>query len=515
MSINVLYKWIPSLLWLIVSLISLYLFGITSAILIWFALLITTILERMTKPSDTDSAKNEKVVDSIAPLIASEMNYKAVGAAEVSFAIDLLKDKVSAQVSSIEQITHSSRSIASTIKTTSSSAQQTLLAAQEMHQHSSSGLTELNSTLKEMGEIVNETTTSVDKVALLDEQVKRIKKVAQVIEDIASQTNLLALNAAIEAARAGEYGRGFAVVADEVRGLAERTSKSTDEVSKIVNQVLTETHEVTSSIQSLSNKVSAGSLSLQKVEGQLSTIASLAHNVENQVSDITSGVETNEEGIQQISTAIDFVQGELLESDEQLLKLQAEAQKLMEMAEHSNAVLVEHYQQSVHWPIYKLAEKLAQDISCAFEKDVASGTISLAALFDRQYKLIAGSNPNKYHSQYDRYCDNLLPALQEPILAEHDRLVYAIANDNKGYVPTHNNQFCEPLTGDPEIDMLKNRTKRLFNDRVGIRCGGHTKTMLLQTYKRDTGEVMHDLSVPILVNGQHWGSVRLGYHPLL
>jgi methyl-accepting chemotaxis protein len=93
--------------------------------------------------------------------------------------------------------------------------------------------------------------------------------------------------------------------------------------------------------------------------------------------------------------------------------------------------------------------------------------------------------------------------------------VYAIANDNKGYVPTHNNQFCEPLTGDPEIDMLKNRTKRLFNDRVGIRCGGHTKTMLLQTYKRDTGEVMHDLSVPILVNGQHWGSVRLGYHPLL
>jgi len=33
----------------------------------------------------------------------------------------------------------------------------------------------------------------------------------------------------------------------------------------------------------------------------------------------------------------------------------------------------------------------------------------------------------------------------------------------------------------------------------------------LQTYKRDTGEVMHDLSVPIYVRGRHWGGFRVGY----
>lgn len=512
---ELLHKWLSTLLWLITAFICFYFYGIGSAILILVGLVITTAMNRVFKLPAPELIEAEKNTDIIAPLIATEMNYKAVGAAEVSFAIDLLKDKVSSQVASIEQVTHSSSAIASTLSTTSSSAQQTLLAAQEMHQHSSSGLIELNSTLDEMREIVIETTSSVAQVSQLDDQVKQIKNVAQVIEEIASQTNLLALNAAIEAARAGEYGRGFAVVADEVRGLAERTSQSTDEVSKIVNQVLTETQDVTNSIQSLSTKVSSGSQSLQKVEGQLSTIASLAQNVENQVSDITSGVVSNEEGIQQISTSINFVQEELSQSDEQLLKLQSEAQKLMEMAEHSNAVLVQHYEQSVHWPVYKLAERLAEQISSAFERDIESRTISETDLFDRQYKLIPGTNPNKYHSRYDTYCDKLLPSLQEPILAEHEGLVYAIANDNKGYVPTHNNQFCEPLTGDPEIDMLKNRTKRLFNDRVGLRCGGHTKTMLLQTYKRDTGEVMHDLSVPILVKGRHWGSVRLGYRPLL
>jgi methyl-accepting chemotaxis protein len=35
--------------------------------------------------------------------------------------------------------------------------------------------------------------------------------------------------------------------------------------------------------------------------------------------------------------------------------------------------------------------------------------------------------------------------------------------------------------------------------------------VLLQTYKRDTGEIMHDLSVPIYLQGTHWGGFRMGY----
>jgi len=65
-----------------------------------------------------------------------------------------------------------------------------------------------------------------------------IRKVLEIISDIADQTNLLALNASIEAARAGELGRGFAVVADEVRALAAKTQNSLSQINSGVQTVI-------------------------------------------------------------------------------------------------------------------------------------------------------------------------------------------------------------------------------------------------------------------------------------
>lgn len=79
-------------------------------------------------------------------------------------------------------------------------------------------------------------------------------------------------------------------------------------------------------------------------------------------------------------------------------------------------------------------------------------------------------------------------------------------------MPTHNLAFSQPLTGDERVDTVGNRTKRKFADRTDP-LRSHQQAVLLQTYTRDTGELMHDLSVPIMVKGRHWGGLRLGYKP--
>lgn len=63
--------------------------------------------------------------------------------------------------------------------------------------------------------------------------VERIQQLTDQILEIADQTNLLALNASIESARAGESGKGFAVVANEISNLAAQSSKTAEEIQEI------------------------------------------------------------------------------------------------------------------------------------------------------------------------------------------------------------------------------------------------------------------------------------------
>jgi methyl-accepting chemotaxis protein len=187
------------------------------------------------------------------------------------------------------------------------------------------------------------------------------------------------------------------------------------------------------------------------------------------------------------------------------------AMALAERAEIITGALGESSIETSHDAIRLAAQRAAAEVGRIFEAAIASGKITREALFDRHYTPIPNTDPPKHKTRFDDFTDRVLPPLQEALLAAMPQLAYAGAVDNNGYFPTHNKKFSQPLTGNYDVDIVNNRTKRIFSDRTGKRCGSNTKAFLLQTYKRDTGEVMHDLSAPIYVNGKHWGGFRIGY----
>lgn len=140
-----------------------------------------------------------------------------------------------------------------------------------------------------------------------------------------------------------------------------------------------------------------------------------------------------------------------------------------------------------------------------------TGRLTLDQVMDTEYVEIPGSSPKKYHTKYDAVFDATIQKFQDEYLNDHD-VIFAIAIDRNGYVPTHNSKFSRPPEKDPVKNMIYSRSKRNFADKTEIReilkyRGEGTVRYL---YQRDTGELVWNIGAPITIGGRHWGAFLIG-----
>jgi HAMP domain-containing protein len=154
----------------------------------------------------------------------------------------------------------------------------------------------------------------------------------------------------------------------------------------------------------------------------------------------------------------------------------------------------------------------ARQYGDTFDNAIDSGLLTVNDVFDRSYVEIKGwswGDKPKFHTRFDSFCDRAVLVFQDKFLEGGDFL-FAVGVDVNGYLPTHNSRYQQPLTGNADKDLPGNRTKRVFNDPVGLAAAKNTEAGFLQDYPRDTGERMWDVSNPIFVKGKHWGAFRVG-----
>jgi methyl-accepting chemotaxis protein len=431
--------------------------------------------------------------------------------ADLSWQANTINQEMKALANKGAQVSDSSQSLAHNSSRVSKDAASVAQLAQLARENSQLGQVELNNTIESMRHMGARTQMVSSSITDLQVSSQKIEHVVRLIQDIANKINMLSLNAAIEAARAGEHGKGFAVVSDEVRKLAEKTFEATQEIDASVSGITRQTGLAVSSMNELLSDVQANVTQIEQVGQRLTGILNSSSELSEQMDGIVQASSHSAHEVNTISNYLGEIQDELASFGLRIESQERQTMGLTELSEGFYEKLVELNLETVHRRMFAVARAAADAVQAVFEEGVANGKISQADLLSVEHAAIVNTNPQKYSSRFDTFTDQVLPAIQETVLQSCPELVFAICTNKRGYVPTHNDKFAKPLTGRYDVDLVSSRSKRIFSDRTGSRCGSHTQKLLLQTYKRDTGEIMHDLSVPIMVAGQHWGGFRMGY----
>lgn len=339
-------------------------------------------------------------------------------------------------------------------------------------------------------------------VGAVVQTLQQVSDAAHQITQIALQTRLVAFNASVEAKRAGEAGRGFGVVADAVKDLAAQVEVSSKAIMGTVQQLDVRIGALSREVSRDGHEPGAVHRALQQVDAGVRRIEAASRD--SQV--VCTGLEDRMVRIVAEMDRTKQVLGSALNRTEAFLTI---SEQLLEAVAESGF-------ETPDTPYIRSAQNAARQISQLLEDAVRTGSIVESELFDERYQPVPGTNPQQVMTRFVALAERLFPKVQEKLLELSDKVVFGIAVDRNGYIPCHNARYSQPQRpGEVAWNTANSRNRRIFNDRTGLASARNQRPFLLQTYRRDMGGgdfvVLKEAAAPIVVNGRHWGGLRLAY----
>jgi len=344
--------------------------------------------------------------------------------------------------------------------------------------------------------------------------MNQVQTVSSTIETIARKTNMLALNATIEAARAGDAGRSFAVVAAEVKKLAHDTRSATSQIASTIGELTREAGAVTAEIKTGVERSRAAQSGFSTINETVREVSEIVAMVDRQTEGIAHSTGMIQTSVDRVKAGLSDFAGDARENGSQLLSAQDRLAHLETLSNTMLDTLANSGAEIDDTPFILKAQEAMRAIQGAIERGIETGEITVDDVFDRDYKLIPGSNPEQFDARLCDFADRYIRPILDRVKASDDRLIGSAITDVNGYLPTHLSERSHAPGPDPVWNDAHCRNKRIFMDETTRNAILSEKPAMLATYRMELGDnfiPVKNVFVPLWVKGRRWGNYELAY----
>ena len=344
--------------------------------------------------------------------------------------------------------------------------------------------------------------------------MNQVQTVSSTIETIARKTNMLALNATIEAARAGEAGRSFAVVAAEVKKLAHDTRSATSQIASTIGELTREASAVTTEIKTGVERSRAAQSGFGQISETVREVSEIVTMVDRQTEGIAHSTSMIQTSVDRVKAGLTDFAGDARDNGNQLTQAQKRLAHLEMLSNTMLDTLANSGAEIDDTPFILKAQEAMRAIQTIVERGIDAGEISIDEVFDRDYKLIEGTNPPQYDSHFCDYADKHVRPILDRVKGSDDRLIGSAITDVNGYLPTHLSERSHEPGPDPVWNDAHCRNKRIFMYETTGAAIASEKPAMLATYRMELGDKfipVKNVFVPLWIKGRRWGNYELAY----
>jgi methyl-accepting chemotaxis protein len=344
--------------------------------------------------------------------------------------------------------------------------------------------------------------------------MNQVQSVSSTIETIARKTNMLALNATIEAARAGDAGRSFAVVAAEVKKLAHDTRAATSQIAETIGDLTREAGAVTTEIKAGVDKSRAAQAGIGQISETVREVSEIVGMVDRQTEGIAHSTSLIQTSVDRVKAGLSDFAGDARENGGALVQAEKRLCELEQMSNSMLDTLANSGAEIDDTPMILMTQEAMREVVGKVEAAIDRGDITIEQVFDRNYHLVEGSNPEQFTNGFCDFADLHVRPILDRFKARDANVIGSAITDVNGYLPTHLSERCKPQGPDPVWNEANCRNRRILMDETTGKAILSERPAMLATYRMELGEIniaVKNVFVPLFIKGRRWGNYEIAY----